>query len=606
MKNILNVSVLTKSILKAFSRFSLSFVIVFYLTFWILIFNQMGSSYTINYIIFFINIFFLWISINLTLENNDYFGLNKKLIRLISILFFIFLPNLIFINFYYGSASTDSFKFVLLYLIWTISYWFFAPYLKSIFTGKIEEKVYYTYFYRILVIFLLSSIFWWVLFVFWAVFIITVSSLFEVWLDFEKAVFYWATLSFVLFTPIFALTQIPSKEDYRSNYFNENIFFSFLVRFIVVPFICIYFVILYSYTFKVLLTFGDWPKWEVSWMVIGFSILGYISYMISYIFEGKSGFIRVFRKYFPYAVLPQVFMLFYAIDVRIGQYGLTVNRYLVVVFGILLFALSIYYILSKQKHIIFIPSTLTLFIIIISIWPWSVHSLPKVIQFNRLKENLIKAKILVDGKIVPLEKYSDIDIELWKSIYSGIDYLCDFDNCEKIKELFSGLNINFSGYIQDIIEQVTDEIKVKSYYSGTESINQTIRFYSEESSNIDTIFPIDIKGYSEIYIINNWVDFDIENEQVYYAPNKSELKIVNPINHNRSEVIKEIDMSNIIKKLEKLNPDNVEEKKVSPENLIFEIDWYKIVFKNFIIKNPDYEWDITRYYGKSEWYLLVK
>jgi hypothetical protein len=102
-------------------------------------------------------------------------------------------------------------------------------------------------------------------------------------------------------------------------------------------------------------------------MVIWFSIFGYITYMFSYVFEEKNKFIKIFRKVFPYIVIPQIFMLFYAIYLRINQYDITINRYFIVVFGLWLLIISLYYIFSKKKHLAFIPAVLTLFTIIISI-----------------------------------------------------------------------------------------------------------------------------------------------------------------------------------------------------------------------------------------------
>lgn len=77
--------------------------------------------------------------------------------------------------------------------------------------------------------------------------------------------------------------------------------------------------------------FGEWPNGEVTWMVIGFSIFGYLLYIFSHSLE-KRPFLQAFRKYFPFVVLPQILMLFYAIYLRIAQYDITINRYFVVVF----------------------------------------------------------------------------------------------------------------------------------------------------------------------------------------------------------------------------------------------------------------------------------
>jgi hypothetical protein len=87
-------------------------------------------------------------------------------------------------------------------------------------------------------------------------------------------------------------------------------------------------------------------------------------------------------------------MLFYAIYLRIAQYDITINRYFVVVFGIWLLLISIYYVLSKKKYLGNITVLLTLFTVIISVGPWSVYQLPESRQLERLKTNLIEANIL--------------------------------------------------------------------------------------------------------------------------------------------------------------------------------------------------------------------
>jgi len=113
----------------------------------------------------------------------------------------------------------------------------------------------------------------------------------------------------------------------------------------------------------------------------------------------------------------------------------------------LLLLISLHFIFSKKKSLIAIPISLAFFIIIISIIPkFNVYNYPVERQYNRLETNLKKAWIIevteemykytIAQKIVPLKNYSDISKDLSKNIYSGIDYICDFDNCNKIKELF--------------------------------------------------------------------------------------------------------------------------------------------------------------------------
>lgn len=117
------------------------------------------------------------------------------------------------------------------------------------------------------------------------------------------------------------------------------------------------------------MNFSDWPKGIISWMVIGFSSFGYLIYILSRAYAGESHMVAVFRRYFPYMVVPQILMLGYAIYLRVAQYDLTMNRYFVVVFGIWLTIISLYYILSSAKSLRMIPASLLAAILIISIGP---------------------------------------------------------------------------------------------------------------------------------------------------------------------------------------------------------------------------------------------
>ena len=290
-----------------------------------------------------------------------------------------------------------------------------------------------------------------------------------------------------------------------------NRFFSFLIRYIAVPFIFVYFLILYAYSAKVLMNFQDWPKGMISWMVIGFSTFGYLAYIFSKPYEEESSIVSLFRRYFPYVVIPQVVMLAYAIELRISQYDLTMNRYFVVIFGFWLFVVSLYLIISRRRSLASITASLTLISLLISVGPWSVYSVPLDRQYDRLIRNLETAGIWKDGKINKLAR--SIDITLENDIYSGIEYVCDFSNCERIKMLFinelkdadrdnkkswekddytSG-KVYPGMYKWSIINTVTNAIGISRRYDTGNDI--TIRKYktymTKDYYNPDTLFPLD-------------------------------------------------------------------------------------------------------------------
>lgn len=542
---------------------------------------------------------------------------------------FSYLGSILFSIFFYMSFSNieygiENLIYFFLTIIGILSFLFFAPYIKNIFSPSKVQKSYYRYFYTVSSVFLMWTILWWALSALWIIAIWATFTLFDLDSLFkvDNIIGDWIVIACIVIAPIFALSQLPQKNTFAKTNFQENIFFSFLVKFIATPFIYIYFFILYAYTVKVLLNFSEWPQGEVTWMVIGFSVFGYMSYLFSYAFSQKNQFIQTFRKVFPFAVVPQVFMLFYAIYLRINQYDLTINRYFVVVFGLWLLGISLYYIISHKKKLLIVPASLTLASIIISVWPWSVYQLPESRQLQRLEKNLTTANILQAGKIVPLQTYEDISPELSKEIYSGIDYLCDFDNCRVIKEVFPKIytdilekdkeilnkwrevgdrliskEVNNEEYTEprswEIVTGVTEALKVKSYFDLSE---EQEHIYISLNYN-HSFFPLDTEWFSQMYEFR-WLD-DTAKEHARFDIRDSILTLPN------WEIY---DISTIISQLTDLfNTPGIENPLNDPSLLTFELDWAKIFVRNVNLKNPRYTWEKSTYpYYGAQWYILIK
>ncbi len=591
------------------------------------------------------------------------------------------IPLILWVLFYFVFSSDldnfENFVFFFLTLAWILSYIFFAPYFNNKFLSKkkssklsfisdIKQPIYYSYFYNISVVFLMSFILWGLLFALGSIWISTVEALFDLGFDSKNTYWNWAVTSLALITPLFALSRIPSQKSFLKNDFTENKFFTFLIKFVAIPFIVIYFLILYAYTIKVLLNFWDWPKWEVSWMVIWFSIFGYITYIFSYIFESKNSFVKKFRSTFPYVVILQIFMLFYAIYLRINQYDITVNRYFVVVFWLWLLVISLYFIFSQKKKLAFIPAILTLFTIIISLGPWWVYSLPESRQHDRLENNLKKAWIInvqeelywytAAQEIVPLKKYSDVSQQLSKDIYWWIDYLCDFDSCSTIKNLFPKIyselmkqdkieweknrqqdikrmqnTKNFTEYntkenntkrIEErkkeiykwpnkwvIVNKITEKIKVKNYFPNYKNnIPPTLFFGVKWSHN--TVYPILLEDYDFLTNVvwgEIWDLQEIEDDYIYVEINMETQEF---FLKSWKKVLEVVSTKDIYKKLIELNKVQQQEESYNSvykkKDLTFLLTWekydYKLFFQNIHIPNPQYkkkdsweelwEWDI--------------
>ncbi len=266
----------------------------------------------------------------------------------------------------------DDIVLFILHLVGFIAWIFFAPYLLR--RSQTEKNVvqYTNYFTQVAWAFLMSGLVGGAVMALGSIAIGAVGTLFDLnifineWKMYEN----WAVAAIALAGPLYGLMHLPRITEVREGEYDTNKFFAFVIRFIVIPFVTLYFCILYAYSIKVLLNISDWPKGEVSWLVIGFSIFGYLGYIFSKSYEEEHKTVQIFRRFFPVVVIPQIPMLTYAILLRINQYDLTMNRYFVVIFGIWLTIISLYFVFGKVKSLTVIPATLTIITLLISVGPW--------------------------------------------------------------------------------------------------------------------------------------------------------------------------------------------------------------------------------------------
>lgn len=340
----------------------------------------------------------------------------------------------------FQSGQAETVVYIILTILGVVSFLFVSKYIQKFLIEIGSQNEFYVSSYTLIVKILMSAIVGVVTMLLGFIAITSVFTLFDIeFLEDDNWYGYWAVFSLVIFAPYFFLANVPRVELAEIGSIEEvsaNKFYSFLINYVGLPAISIYFIILYAYTIKVLINFTEWPHGEVAWMVILFSFFGYLVYFASFAFRERFKTAKIFRKILPVAVLLQTPMLFYAIGLRINQYDITINRYLVLVFGLWLLFLSVYYISSKKKDLSMSFYSLLVVVILMSIGPWSVYVVPEWRQFNVLEKNLTESGILQGAKIVPLKSYRDIDAKLSGQIYGEIQYLCNFHGCKTLDKLF--------------------------------------------------------------------------------------------------------------------------------------------------------------------------
>lgn len=534
--------------------------------------------------------FFFSLAIYLFSENINfsYHKYIQKFSPIITLIFAVLFYCSLKINFIFSRFSEENIVYLFTVLISIFSFIILAPFLQKIFKKELFQEDFYQFTLKIFSVSLLSIFFGLTILALGFIALGAIFSLFEInFLKVSNFFFAWSVFSLTLFAPIYFLTKIPKnnksdeddlKQEIASQFSaaKSNKISFFLINYLGLSAITIYFLILYAYTIKVLLNFSAWPEGQISYLVIVFTFFGYLIYFALHQFKDNFKLAQLFQKLFPFLVIPQLGMLFYAIFLRIGQYDWTINRYLVVIFGLWLLFISLYFIFSKKKYLSTIPLSLVIFILLISFGSWSVYNFPEQQQKNNLIINLEKAEILQNGKIIPLQKSSDIDEKLSGEIYSAIQYLCRSHSCKSLENIFE-IKKDSTTTPWDNIDAITEKIKVQQHYSriliDENNENYIPNFYNfsvphNQKSNLKNL-----RGFDYLIFLNHYKE------------------IINLPDLNFNFKIQDYEKQISEQLLELVLDKNKFHQKVSIDDLIFDFETkthkIKLHLSNFSVQNPN-------------------
>ena len=224
------------------------------------------------------------------------------------------------------------------------------------------------------------------------------------------------------------LKQLEAPEEYSKGMEIFN-------RYIVVPLVLAYMLILYLYTGKIILQ-ASWPKGGVAGYILGFSVLGLLSVVLIHPLKDKDGntWIGTYLKWLCIFILPQTAVLFLSVWRRVSEYGVTESRYFGIMAAFLLAGICVYFLSSRTKSIKIIPITLCLAALISAIGPWGALGVSERSQFRRLVLLLEKHGLLVDGKVAKAKE--PVSNEEQAAISAVVRYLNERHGLGHLQRLF--------------------------------------------------------------------------------------------------------------------------------------------------------------------------
>jgi hypothetical protein len=244
-----------------------------------------------------------------------------------------------------------------------------------------------------------------------------------------KVYFYVGLFVALLFAPSYFLADIPQKDEQleQKDYLK---LLRVLLLYIVMPLLTAYTAILYIYFVKIIVV-SEWPVGLVSHLVLWYAVIVTLVLFLITPIKDENKWANRFSVWMPRIILPVLVMMFISMGIRINAYGVTENRYYVVVLALWVSAMMLYFSFIKKRINIVIPVTLALIALISVFGPLSSYSVSIRSQNNRLQAILIKNDMLQEGKIKTAP--ADISRDDKYEISRKLDYFSQNHSLQEIK-----------------------------------------------------------------------------------------------------------------------------------------------------------------------------
>jgi hypothetical protein len=325
--------------------------------------------------------------------------------------------------------------------------------------------------------------------------LLAVDNLFGAHIDgrtYVKLFGFWAGI----FNTAYFLYHFPSRFEAETS--SYNFVLHNLCKYILIPIVILYFVILYAYGAKIGI---EWslPHGWVSSLVLGFSVAGIFTYLLNFYLphEDRSLIVVKFKKWFWWVVLPLTGLLFIAIGKRISDYGVTEERFLVAQLGLWLALTCAYFLFSRKENIKFIPISLAIVGLSWAFGPLSALAVSKRSQTRILTSVLAKNDRFENGKIK--SSTTPVTMEDQQKISSCIHFL----------EYRQGL--------RKLLPEPIDSALLESYgllkWLGVDTYGNNSETKSLNISTNDPYEPLEVKGYDRAFRIEFSKDFTIPTDK---------------------------------------------------------------------------------------------
>jgi hypothetical protein len=323
---------------------------------------------------------------------------------------------------------------------------------------------------------------------------------------------------FIVFAPLYLLSNIPGKAEKYDTDFEFNKVLKILGLYILLPVLMLYTMILYVYLIKIILIW-ELPDGWVSTLVSVLALAGFLCLLIVYPLNKteQNKVVSFLSRYFPLILMPLLILMTVGILRRLQDYGFTINRLYVLILNVWFYAISIYLFFTKSRHLKWIVISLVLTGLVFSVGPLSVYKINERMMSKELSKLLIDNGLMKNNELVVNTNVTNLTKEQKSRIYELVTYVrSNYSNAFFRKH-----------YGENIQDSTISKLQQRFYNEDmVEKVSDNYNHYKALSDN-DDLFPVDKYKYLlDIRGTKYEKSFKLNDENVEVTVNDDELIVI--------------------------------------------------------------------------------
>jgi hypothetical protein len=315
-----------------------------------------------------------------------------------------------------------------------------------------------------------------------------------------------------IFNSVFFLAGVPG--DFKALDEDESYpkGLKIFTQYVLIPLATIYVIILLAYEVKILI---EWrlPKGYVSNLIIAYAEFGILSILLVYPVREKAEnkWLKIYARYFYVLLIPLIVLLFLAMFARVKPYGVTPERYFLIVLDIWLAFIAAYFLLSKKQSIKMIPASLCVLTLLSAYGPQSAFPVSNWSQTRILVDIFKKHNAFRDGKLQPVNPDKIAEKDATNAV-AKLQYLTDNDAWESLQP-----------YMSQNLVAVNDSINKKlNSHKGKQMYSYLSSRYGLQTKKIEWLKKhLGLKKFTE-YGAYDYADADDSEIEVYHLSIESD------------------------------------------------------------------------------------